>query len=231
MAATPGRTGIPVRTTRAPSGAGLARSIASPRLMASDRSTAGFTQMGGEGVPWVGQQAFSNDQHIFANIGDGTYFHSGLLAIRQSVAAGINITYKILYNDAVAMTGGQPVDGTLRVPDMTRELQAEGVRDIAIVTDEPGQYEGVEGLAQGVTVHHRDELDAVQQRMRQKLRSPAGRAVYGQRKATVEPVLGVLKQQRGMRQFRTRGLAKVAVEFTLAALAYDLAHLHALSRR
>jgi indolepyruvate ferredoxin oxidoreductase len=135
-----------------------------------DRSTAGFTQMGGEGVPWVGQQPFSRDQHIFANIGDGTYFHSGLLAVRQSVAAGVNITYKILYNDAVAMTGGQPVgeraEGHTPV-QIAQSMIAEGAQRVTVVTDEPEKYEGVTGLPAGVAVVHRDELDAVQRVMRE----------------------------------------------------------------
>ena len=132
-----------------------------------DRSTSTFTQMGGEGVSWVGQAPFTTDTHVFANLGDGTYFHSGLLAIRQSIAAQVNITYKILYNDAVAMTGGQPVDGLLRVPEMTRELDAEGVRRIVVVSDEPGKYDAVKDrLAPGVGVHHRDELDALQKELR-----------------------------------------------------------------
>ena len=133
-----------------------------------DRSTTTFTQMGGEGVPWVGQAPFSTEPHVFANLGDGTYYHSGLLAVRQSIAAGVNITYKILFNDAVAMTGGQPVDGTLRVPEMTRELEAEGAKKIVVVTDEPEKYaESPVRLAPGVTVHHRDELDAVQKTLRE----------------------------------------------------------------
>jgi indolepyruvate ferredoxin oxidoreductase len=124
--------------------------------------------MGGEGVSWVGQAPFTTDRHIFANLGDGTYYHSGLLAVRQSVAAGVNITYKILFNDAVAMTGGQPVDGTMRVPEMTRELDAEGVKKIVVVTDEPDKYDALKGrLASGVTVRHRDELDAVQRELRE----------------------------------------------------------------
>jgi indolepyruvate ferredoxin oxidoreductase len=134
-----------------------------------DRSTAGFTQMGGEGTPWVGQQPFVNDQHIFANIGDGTYFHSGILAVRQSVAAGVNITYKILYNDAVAMTGGQPIgersEGhtTLQI---AQSMRAEGAIVIKVVTDEPEKYDGI-ALADGVLVHHRDELDAIQRELRE----------------------------------------------------------------
>ena len=135
-----------------------------------DRSTTTFSQMGGEGVSWVGQAAFTNDQHVFANLGDGTYYHSGLLAVRQSIAAGVNITYKILFNDAVAMTGGQPVDGTLKVPEMTRELDAEGAVKIVVVTDEPEKYEESDiasRLAKGVTVHHRDDLDAIQKQMRE----------------------------------------------------------------
>ncbi|ACB36159.1 pyruvate ferredoxin/flavodoxin oxidoreductase [Leptothrix cholodnii SP-6] len=131
------------------------------------RDTETFTQMGGEGVPWVGQAPFTTDTHLFANLGDGTYYHSGLLAVRQSIAAGVNITYKILYNDAVAMTGGQPVDGILKVPEMTRELDAEGAKVIVIVTDEPEKYAEVKArLAPGVTVRHRDELDAVQRELR-----------------------------------------------------------------
>jgi indolepyruvate ferredoxin oxidoreductase len=133
-----------------------------------DRSTVTFSQMGGEGVSWVGQSAFTTDKHIFANLGDGTYFHSGLLAVRQSIAAKVNITYKILFNDAVAMTGGQPVDGTLRVPEMARELDAEGAKRIVIVTDEPDKYDDVKGrLPNGATVRHRDELDAVQKEVRE----------------------------------------------------------------
>ncbi len=135
-----------------------------------DRSTVTFSQMGGEGVSWVGQAAFTTDQHVFANLGDGTYYHSGLLAVRQSIAAGVNITYKILFNDAVAMTGGQPVDGTLKVPEMTRELDAEGAVKIVVVSDEPEKYEAsgiASRLPKGVTVHHRDELDAVQKQLRE----------------------------------------------------------------
>ena len=135
-----------------------------------DRSTVTFSQMGGEGVSWVGQAPFSKDAHIFANLGDGTYYHSGLLAVRQSIAAQVNVTYKILFNDAVAMTGGQPVDGTLKVPEMTRELDAEGAKRIVVVTDEPQKYDDAEvkaRLAPGVTVRHRDDLDAVQRELRE----------------------------------------------------------------
>lgn len=134
-----------------------------------DRSTMGFTQMGGEGVPWVGQQPFTTDTHMFANLGDGTYFHSGLLAIRQSIAAGVNITYKILYNDAVAMTGGQQVGERPEghsVGQIALSMRAEGAMKIIVVTDEPEKYDDVK-LAEGVTVHHRDELDALQKQFRE----------------------------------------------------------------
>jgi indolepyruvate ferredoxin oxidoreductase len=134
-----------------------------------DRSTTGFTQMGGEGVPWSGQQPFCTDQHIFANIGDGTYFHSGILAVRQSVASGVNITYKILYNDAVAMTGGQPVGERAEghsVVQIAMSMKAEGAQRIVVVTDEPDKYDGV-ALVEGVRVFHRDELDRIQREMRE----------------------------------------------------------------
>ncbi len=134
-----------------------------------DRSTMGFTQMGGEGVPWVGQQPFTTDTHIFANLGDGTYFHSGLLAIRQSIAAGVNITYKILYNDAVAMTGGQQVGERPEghsVGQIAQSVRAEGAVKTLVVTDEPEKYDGIK-LVEGVTVHHRDELDALQRQLRE----------------------------------------------------------------
>lgn len=127
-----------------------------------DRETSTFTQMGGEGANWTGQAPFTSERHIFVNLGDGTYFHSGLLAVRQAVASGVNVTYKILVNDAVAMTGGQPVDGELDVPRLIRQLQAEGVAHIEVVSDAP------EALGKpGVDVHHRDDLDEVQKRFRE----------------------------------------------------------------
>ncbi|MEW9899750.1 indolepyruvate ferredoxin oxidoreductase family protein [Chitinivorax sp. PXF-14] len=126
-----------------------------------------FTQMGGEGTTWIGVQPFTDTKHIFTNLGDGTYFHSGILAIRASIAANTNITYKLLYNDAVAMTGGQPVDGVLTVPMITRQLEAEGVKKIVITSDDPDKYRSVTGLAAGVTVHHRDELDRIQKELRE----------------------------------------------------------------
>ncbi|MCC2634329.1 MAG: putative indolepyruvate ferredoxin oxidoreductase, alpha and beta subunit [Ramlibacter sp.] len=133
-----------------------------------DRATIGFTQMGGEGVPWVGQQPFTTDKHMFANLGDGTYFHSGSLAIRQAIAAGVNITYKILYNDAVAMTGGQPVgerpEGHTPL-QIAHSLVAEGVAKLVVVSDEPEKYDGA-GLPAGTQVYHRDELDRVQRELR-----------------------------------------------------------------
>ena len=135
-----------------------------------DRSTVGFTQMGGEGVPWVGQAPFSSDAHIFANLGDGTYFHSGLLAVRQSIAAGVNITYKILYNDAVAMTGGQQVGERPEghsVIQIAQSMRAEGAQKIIIVTDEPEKYQDVTGLPAGIAIQHRDTLDAVQREFRE----------------------------------------------------------------
>ena len=134
-----------------------------------DRSTSTFTQMGGEGVSWVGQAPFTQDTHVFANLGDGTYFHSGLLAIRQSIAAGVNITYKILYNDAVAMTGGQQVGERPEghsVLQIMHSVKPEGAVRIVIVPDEPQKYDGV-ALADGVTVHHRDVLDRIQRELRE----------------------------------------------------------------
>ena len=132
-----------------------------------DRRTATFTQMGGEGVPWVGQAPFSKTRHVFANLGDGTYEHSGILAIRQAVAAGVNITYKILFNDAVAMTGGQPHDGPLTPAIISRQIAAEGVGEIVVVTDEPDKYPLGTAWAAGVSIEHRDRLDGVQRRLRE----------------------------------------------------------------
>ncbi|CTP85104.1 indolepyruvate ferredoxin oxidoreductase [Xanthomonas translucens pv. poae] len=133
-----------------------------------DRSTDTFTHMGGEGVTWAGQAPFTDTPHVFQNLGDGTYFHSGSLAIRQSIAAGVNITYKILYNDAVAMTGGQPVDGSLSVPDIARQMRAEGVHSIALVSDDIGKWTRRRELfPSDVEFHDRSELDAVQKRLRE----------------------------------------------------------------
>jgi len=132
-----------------------------------DRSTDTFTHMGGEGVTWAGQAAFTDTEHVFQNLGDGTYFHSGSLAIRQAIAAGVNITYKILYNDAVAMTGGQPVDGTLTVPQIAHQMRAEGVQTIVLVSDEIGKWNKRELFPEGVEFHDRAELDAVQKQLRE----------------------------------------------------------------
>jgi indolepyruvate ferredoxin oxidoreductase len=131
-----------------------------------DRNTATFSHMGGEGVSWLGQAPFTETPHIFANLGDGTYYHSGLLAIRAAVAAKAPMTYKILYNDAVAMTGGQKFDGPLSVPDIVRQVAAEGVERIVVVSDQPDKYRGVT-LAANVPVQHRDELDRVQRELRE----------------------------------------------------------------
>lgn len=131
-----------------------------------DRGTETFSQMGGEGVSWAGASHFTNEKHIFANLGDGTYFHSGYLAIRQAIAAKLNITYKILYNDAVAMTGGQHVDGHLSVAQLTRQLDAEGITKQVIVTDEPELIHVEEGIASHVEIYHRNELDDVQRKLR-----------------------------------------------------------------
>jgi len=132
-----------------------------------DRKTSTFTHMGAEGAPWIGQAPFTKERHIFANLGDGTYFHSGLLAIRAAVAAKVSMTYKILYNDAVAMTGGQRHDGPLDPAMISRQIAAEGVKPIVIVTDEPHKYPHGTNWAPGVTVRHRDELDQVQRELRE----------------------------------------------------------------
>ncbi len=125
------------------------------------------TQMGGEGTPWIGQAAFSERSHVFSNLGDGTYFHSGSLAIRAAIAAKVNITYKILYNDAVAMTGGQPVDGTISVAMIAQQMAAEGVKRIALVTEDLSRYTDRSQLPTQVTLHDRRDLDSVQRELRE----------------------------------------------------------------
>jgi indolepyruvate ferredoxin oxidoreductase len=161
--------GCPHNTsTRVPDGS-IARAGIGCHYMAQwmDRATMGYTQMGGEGANWVGEAPFSTRAHVFQNVGDGTYFHSGSLGIRAAVAAGVNITFKILYNDAVAMTGGQSVDGPLSVPQIAREVLAEGARQVVVVTDEPDKYPLNAGFPPGVTIRHRDDLDEVQRDLRE----------------------------------------------------------------
>src|SRR5690606_34717358 len=123
-----------------------------------DRRTEGYTQMGGEGANWVGEAPFSTRRHVFQNLGDGTFNHSGLMAMRAAAAAGVSITYKILYNDAVAMTGGQRNDGELTVDRIAREVAAIGVQRLAVVTDEPFKYPPTLAWPAGTTNHHRSEL-------------------------------------------------------------------------
>ncbi len=130
-------------------------------------STAPFTQMGSEGSAWVGQAAFTSTAHMFVNLGDGTFYHSGVLAIRQAISAKVNVTYKILYNDAVAMTGGQPVDGTLSVPSMAAVLLAEGVKKVIVVSDESDKYTGLLALPAGVAAFDRSHLNSIQREVRE----------------------------------------------------------------
>lgn len=132
-----------------------------------DRNTSTFTHMGAEGVPWIGQSPFTDTEHVFTNLGDGTYYHSGIMAIRASVSANVNITYKILFNDAVAMTGGQTMDGPLSPAIISQQVSAEGAKRVIVVTDEPDKYPIGTPFAAGVTVRHRDELDMVQKEIRQ----------------------------------------------------------------
>ncbi|MEO6354451.1 MAG: indolepyruvate ferredoxin oxidoreductase family protein, partial [Burkholderiaceae bacterium] len=155
-------------STRVPQGS-CAQAGIGCHFMASwmDRNTSGQIQMGGEGVDWAAHGKFSRAPHIFQNLGDGTYYHSGYLAIRQSVAAKSNITYKILYNDAVAMTGGQPVDGTLSVDAIARQMEAEGVKALAVVSDDIGKYDAIRHLFPAyATFHDREQLDLVQRKLR-----------------------------------------------------------------
>ncbi len=154
--------GCPHNTsTKAPDGARTLAGIGC-HIMAlwMDRAET-FTQMGGEGVTWVGEAPFTTEKHVFANLGDGTYFHSGLLAVRQSIAAKVNITYKILFNDAVAMTGGQSVDGELTVPMIAAQMVAEGAKKIAVLTEDLSRYQGVT-LPSSVRLLDRSALPAIQ---------------------------------------------------------------------
>jgi len=162
--------GCPHNTsTRVPEGslalAGIGCHVMAAAIFPESNKT--ITHMGGEGATWIGQAPFSDLKHVFANLGDGTYYHSGYLAIRAALAAKSNITYKILFNDAVAMTGGQPVDGPTSVPMIASQMAAEGVKRIAVVAEDPTRYDSREGLPKVVTVHPRSELDAVQRELRE----------------------------------------------------------------
>lgn len=161
--------GCPHNTgTRVPEGS-VALSGIGCHFMAQwmDRRTTGYTQMGGEGASWMGESHFVDTPHVFQNIGDGTYYHSGLLAVRAAVASGVNMTYKILFNDAVAMTGGQHVDGPMSVPQITHQVASEGVKKVVVVTDEPDKYGPNPGFAEGVEIYHRDDYDKVQKDIRE----------------------------------------------------------------
>jgi indolepyruvate ferredoxin oxidoreductase len=156
------------RSTKVPEGsfalAGIGCHVMATAIYPQHNKTT--TQMGGEGVTWIGASAFSKVPHVFSNLGDGTYFHSGYLAIRAAVAAKVNMTYKILYNDAVAMTGGQPVDGTVSVPMIAQQMAAEGVQRIALVSEDLGRYADRSQLPERVTLHDRKDLEAVQKELR-----------------------------------------------------------------
>lgn len=155
------------RSTKIPAGSRALAGIGCHYLVQTmDRNTQGFTQMGGEGVPWIGQAPFTREGHIFANLGDGTYSHSGSLAIRQSIAAGVNITYKILYNDAVAMTGGQRAEAEMSMANLVQQLTGEGVASIVIVSENPALYTNQKKIRELATVHKRDAMDGIMDKMR-----------------------------------------------------------------
>lgn len=162
--------GCPHNTsTKVPDGSRALAGIGCHYLVQNmDRNTQTFTQMGGEGVSWIGQSHFTETEHVFVNLGDGTYFHSGVLAIRAAVAAKVNITYKILFNDAVAMTGGQPHDGALRPDLIVNQVLAEGVTRVALVMDDINKYHGVLAFPREVEIYHRDDLDDVQREFRKE---------------------------------------------------------------
>ncbi len=130
-----------------------------------DRKTLGYTQMGGEGANWIGEAPFSKRGHVFQNLGDGTYNHSGYLAIRAAIASGVTMTYKILFNDAVAMTGGQANEGGLNVPQIAAQVAAEGAKRVVVVSDEPWKYPKDTEWPRGLTIHHREELDTIQREL------------------------------------------------------------------
>ncbi len=162
--------GCPHNTsTRVPEGSRAQAGIGCHFMAAwMGRETEGVIQMGGEGVDWVSHSMFTKVPHVFQNLGDGTYFHSGYLAIRQAVASKATITYKILFNDAVAMTGGQPVDGPISVDAIARQVESEGVKQVVVVSDDITQYDAMHGrFPAGTTFHPREELDAVQRRLRE----------------------------------------------------------------
>ena len=160
--------GCPHNTsTRVPEGSHAIAGIGCHGMayLAPERNTIAQSQMGGEGANWIGLQPFVAERHVFQNLGDGTYAHSGILPIRACVAARVNITFKILYNDAVAMTGGQPVEGSPSVAQIARQVAAEGVSRIVVVADDPNMHAGG-GFPPGTTIRHRDDLDAVQRELR-----------------------------------------------------------------
>jgi indolepyruvate ferredoxin oxidoreductase len=162
--------GCPHNTsTRLPQGSRAMAGIGchSMALFMPSRETATLTQMGGEGANWIGQAPFTAEKHVFQNLGDGTYSHSGLIAIRAAAAAGVNITYKILYNDAVAMTGGQPVEGSLSVAQIAQQVFWEGAKRVVILSDEPDKYSGHSQLPPGTDIRHRDALNDVQRELRE----------------------------------------------------------------
>lgn len=158
------------RSTRLPEGSRALAGIGchTIAMLNNPAQTTTVSQMGGEGVMWLGQHAFTEERHVFANLGDGTFAHSGFLAVRQAVAAAVPITYKVLYNGFVSMTGGQPVETGQSPAQILHALSAEGVMKMAVVTDEPGKYEGV-GLPPGTVLHHRSEMEAVQRDFREYL--------------------------------------------------------------